>query len=138
MIRTASVMERNIPAIRGNILSDNGSLLATSLPKYRLGFDANVADNGANKRNLRLFKAKVDSMCLGLSTIFKDKSPNYFKKKIMEARNTWLEQSADDIAKKKPRQHPFIILGDRNISFEEKKCWPKYHWLKKINIKVAW
>ncbi len=124
-MKTESIMERNIPAVRGNIYSDNGSLLATSLPKYRLGFDVNVgADSDRkdkNKANIKLFNDKIDSLCLGLSTIFKDRTPNSFKKKIFEARDIWLPQSEEDIAKNLPKRHPFIILDNRYISYEERK-----------------
>ena len=36
------IKERSVEASRGNIYSDDGSLLATSLPKYRLGMDPSV------------------------------------------------------------------------------------------------
>jgi cell division protein FtsI (penicillin-binding protein 3) len=122
MMHSESIMERNIPAIRGNILSDNGSLLATSLPKYRLGFDPNVADNKENKNyNLRLFNKKIDSLCLGLATIYPGTRPTDFKRKIMAARDKWVPQTEEDIAKNKKKRHPFLFLDNRYISFEEKK-----------------
>ena len=34
--------ERSIPAVRGNIYASDGSLMATSLQKYRLGMDFSV------------------------------------------------------------------------------------------------
>ena len=34
---------RPVKATRGNIYSDNGSLLATSLPFYKVAFDATIA-----------------------------------------------------------------------------------------------
>jgi len=36
------VKKRKIEATRGNIYSDDGSLLSTTLPKYRLGMDPSV------------------------------------------------------------------------------------------------
>ncbi len=98
-----TIHERTIAANRGNILSDNGSLLATSLPEYIVGFDPNVANN--SKRNQKLYKTKIDSLCNALPLIFKEKSATYFKNKIIEAR-----------ANKKD----YIILGLRNITYEEK------------------
>lgn len=125
LMHSSSIMERNIPAIRGNIYSDNGSLLATSLPKYRLGFDVNVgADSDRkdkSKANIKLFDDKIDSLCLGLSQIFEDKSAQYFKKKIFEARNKWVPQTQEEIAQNKIKRHPFIILDNRLISFEERQ-----------------
>ena len=34
---------RPVPATRGNIISDNGSLLATSIPFYKLAMDPSMA-----------------------------------------------------------------------------------------------
>ena len=139
MMEISSIMERSIPAIRGNILSDNGSLLATSLPKYRIGFDPNVGADmdrkDKSKANIRLFNNKVDSLCLGLSTIFTDKSPNYFKKRIFEARNTWAPQTKEEIANKKGKRHPFVILDKRYISFEERKKLEKIPLAKEHKLK---
>ena len=36
------IKERSIEAVRGNIYASDGSLLATSLPKYRLGMDFSI------------------------------------------------------------------------------------------------
>ncbi len=125
LMETSSIMERNIPAIRGNIFSDNGSLLATSLPKYRLGFDVNVgADSDRkdkSKANIKLFNDKIDSLCLGLSLVYKDKSASYFKKKIFDARNKWVPQTEEDIAKNRPKRHPYVILDNRLISFDDRQ-----------------
>ena len=44
------VRERVVDAVRGNIYADDGSLLATSLPKYRLGFDPQVSKITKSKR----------------------------------------------------------------------------------------
>ena len=35
---------RKVEATRGNIYSDNGSLMATSLPFFKVAFDASIAD----------------------------------------------------------------------------------------------
>lgn len=133
MMENTSIMERSIPAIRGNILSDNGSLLATSLPKYKLGFDPNVADN--SPRNKRLFNEKLDSLCLGLSKIFKDKSPSFFKNKILYARSVWVPRTSEEVLKNKKKQHPFLILSDEYISFEEKKKLAKIPLAKENKLK---
>lgn len=109
LIKKATLQERVIPATRGNIYSDNGSLLATSLPEYAVGFDPKVAGN--SKRNERLFREKADSMCYKLTTIFTDKSESYFKNKILNAKRD---------------KKSYVILGDRNISFEEKKRLEKF------------
>jgi cell division protein FtsI (penicillin-binding protein 3) len=44
-----------VPATRGNIYSDNESIMATSLPFYRVAWDPGVVDDAT-------FSAKVDSL----------------------------------------------------------------------------
>ena len=44
---------KRVKATRGNIYSDNGSLLATSLPFYKIAFDATIPTD-------EVFKAGVD------------------------------------------------------------------------------
>lgn len=60
---------------RGNILSDNGELLASSLPEYKLIIDFKVG--GENRE--KLWKENIDSICNGLHEIFPEKSAKYFK-----------------------------------------------------------
>ena len=52
---------------RGNILSSDGQLMATSIPEYRVFIDFQAA---AFERNDSLWLDKVDSVCEGLSKIF--------------------------------------------------------------------
>src|SRR5690606_22923775 len=58
MVDSLTIRERGIEAARGNIYSNDGSLLATSVPEYELRFDAmsipvEVSD---------IFNSKVDSL----------------------------------------------------------------------------
>jgi cell division protein FtsI (penicillin-binding protein 3) len=41
---------KRVKATRGNIYSDNGSLLATSLPFYKVAFDATQPKKSIQKR----------------------------------------------------------------------------------------
>lgn len=52
---------------RGNILSSDGQLMATSIPEYRVFIDFQAA---AFEKNDSLWLDKVDSVCEGLSKIF--------------------------------------------------------------------
>ena len=70
---------RTVPATRGNIYSDNGSLLATSLPSYRLAFDPMIATD-------QLYKSGIDSLAYLLSRHFNDASRANYKRKINNAR----------------------------------------------------
>ncbi|RZJ99365.1 MAG: cell division protein, partial [Flavobacterium sp.] len=68
-----------VKATRGNIYSDNGSLLATSLPFYKLAIDPAQIDNV-------VFAKGIDSLSLLLSIYFKDRSAQDYKRKIKDAR----------------------------------------------------
>ena len=70
---------KTVKATRGNIYSDNGSLLATSLPFYRVAFDATIASDD-------VFKAGVDSLAYELSSFFKDHSAKEYKRRLIDAR----------------------------------------------------
>ena len=58
-----------IQASRGNILSDDGSILATSLPFYKLALDPSIPEE-------EIFDFGIDSLSYNLSLFFQDKSMN--------------------------------------------------------------
>lgn len=96
---------RTVPATRGNIYSDNGSLLATSLPSYRLAFDPTIAND-------KIYKKGIDSLVYKLSSHFNDRSREYYKRKINDAR----------LAGKQ-----YIVLNQKLIKYQDKKDishWP--------------
>src|SRR6187397_1590867 len=62
-------------ATRGNIFSDNESILATSLPFYRVAFDPSISDK-------KIFDEKIDSLAMLLSRFYQDKSAEEYKRKI--------------------------------------------------------
>ena len=72
----------NVAAIRGNIYSSDGSLLATSLPEYELRFDLM-----AEKVTDEIFNSKVDSLAYSLADLFKDKTAADYERKMIAARN---------------------------------------------------
>ena len=65
---------------RGNILSDEGELMASSLPEYKMYMDFKVG--GETKDSL--WREKVDSICMGLHEIFPEKSAEEFKRDLEE------------------------------------------------------
>jgi cell division protein FtsI (penicillin-binding protein 3) len=72
----------NVEAARGNIYSNDGSLLATSVPEYELRMDAfagGIQDN-------EVFYGKVDSLARSLSLFFKDKTPKEYARMLRVAR----------------------------------------------------
>lgn len=96
---------KRVKATRGNIYSDNGSLLATSLPFYKIAFDATIPAD-------EVFKKGVDSLAWHLAVFFRDRSPKDYKRMLVDARETGKQ---------------YIILNRRKIDFQEKKemtGWP--------------
>lgn len=96
---------REVNATRGNIYSDNGSLLATSLPEYRLCFDPTVAGDD-------IYLAGIDSLALLLSKHFGDRSKAYYKRRINDARQSGRQ---------------YLILNKELIRYQHKKKmteWP--------------
>ena len=94
-----------IKAARGNILSDDGSLLATSLPYYKLILDPTVADE-------RLFNRGLDSLSLLLSDHFEDKSPVEYRQMIRKARSAGRK---------------YLVVNRQVVSYQAKKMmtqWP--------------
>ncbi|HSZ25248.1 MAG TPA: penicillin-binding protein [Cytophagaceae bacterium] len=94
-----------VKSTRGNIYSDNGSLLATSLPFYRLAIDPTVASD-------LLFRNGIDSLSFLLAKYFKDKSAKEYYRKLNDAR----------------REHKeYLIINRTMINYQAKKMmseWP--------------
>jgi cell division protein FtsI (penicillin-binding protein 3) len=96
---------KRVKATRGNIYSDNGSLLATSLPFYKIAFDATLPKD-------EVFNAGVDSLAWHLSTYFRDKSKTDYKRMLKDARASGKQ---------------YIIISRKQIDFQGKKkmmTWP--------------
>lgn len=99
---------RNVKATRGNIYADDGSLMATSLPFYRLAFDPQLAGDG-------LYKSNIDSLCYFLSNYYNDLTASQYKKKI------------DDARRERKR---YLILSKQEIGYQDKKLmeqWPIFN-----------
>ncbi|MBX7125327.1 MAG: transpeptidase family protein [Cyclobacteriaceae bacterium] len=96
---------KTVKATRGNIYSDNGSLLATSLPFYKVAMDPTLARD-------EVFRSGIDSLSYLLSRHFKDRSARDYKQMIKDARAAGRE---------------YIILNRKQINFQVKKemsQWP--------------
>lgn len=76
-----STAYRVVQPDRGHIFSEDGRLLATSVPEYEVRMDM-VADGLTNE----LFHTHLDSLCLGLATIFNDRSHAELKRDLLDAR----------------------------------------------------
>lgn len=81
-----------IVPVRGDILSDEGRLMATSVPQYTLLMDFKVVDNvesrriKAQHRRDSLLKKHEDEICEGLHQILPDKSVEEFRSTFREGR----------------------------------------------------
>ncbi|WP_187270162.1 penicillin-binding protein [Pontibacter qinzhouensis] len=98
-------------ATRGNIYSDNDvssgneSILATSLPFYRVAFDPTIAET-------QVFNAGVDSLAMLLARFYGDKSEDHYRRRIKNARTNGRR---------------YIRLNSRQINYQDKKMmaqWP--------------
>jgi cell division protein FtsI (penicillin-binding protein 3) len=95
---------KRVKATRGNIYSDNGSLLATSLPFYKIAFDATIPTD-------EVFKAGVDSLAYHLSRFFKDRSQKEYKRFLIDARETGKQ---------------YVVVNRRKVDYQEKKMMMKW------------
>lgn len=68
---------------RGNILSCDGEVLASSLPKYKIFMDFNAGDP---KTKDSVWYANVDTICKGLNEIFPERSVEEFKKDLSKGK----------------------------------------------------
>jgi cell division protein FtsI (penicillin-binding protein 3) len=96
---------KRIKATRGNIYSDNGSLLATSLPFYKVAFDATLPKD-------EIFNKGIDSLAGHLANFFKDKSKVDYKRMLQDARAAGKQ---------------YVIISRKQIDYQDKKkmmTWP--------------
>ena len=73
---------------RGNILSCDGQLMASSIPEYKvyMDFQAGAEDStGVHKRD-SIWAAEIDNICYGLNQIFPQKSAAEFKAHLLEGK----------------------------------------------------
>ncbi len=100
-----SFQEREIEATRGNIYSDNGSLLATSLPFYRVAFDPTVPSDD-------IFNNGIDSLAISLNKYFGNRSVAGYKNMLKDARLN---------------ERQYVLISPRLINYHDKKSitkWP--------------
>ncbi len=95
---------KRVKATRGNIYSDNGSLLATSLPFYKIAFDATLPKD-------ETFKNGIDSLAWHLAVFFKDRSQKDYRQMLIDARASGKQ---------------YIVLSRKKIDFQDKKAMMKW------------
>ena len=74
----------SVKPMRGNILSCDEQLMASSLPEYKLYMDFNALREAKNDS---LWEVKLDSICQGLHALFPEKSAASFRRHLEEGRN---------------------------------------------------
>ncbi|MDF2156842.1 penicillin-binding protein [Algoriphagus sp. CAU 1675] len=102
---TINFQYREVPATRGNIYAADGSLLATSLPFYRVAIDPTIAKP-------ERYEAGIDSLSRLLSGFFKDKSATAYKRMITDARRD---------------NKRYLVLNRKQIGYQamqEMSKWP--------------
>ncbi len=65
-----------VKPVRGNILSSDGQLMASSLPEYKIYMDFNALHKAGNDS---LWDVKMDSIAIGLNQIFPEQSAKAFR-----------------------------------------------------------
>ena len=68
-----------IKASRGNIFSDDGSLLAISMPLYNVFIDLSVVDE-------KIFESEIKNLSLSLSNLFTDKSASEYESYLRQSK----------------------------------------------------
>ncbi|MEO9474849.1 MAG: penicillin-binding protein [Cyclobacteriaceae bacterium] len=94
-----------VNATRGNIYADDGSLLATSLPVYKVAFDPGLASDD-------LFYGQIDSLSFLLAKFYGDLTTDQYKRKIVNARK---------------EHRRYMVLNRQEVGYQEKKLmerWP--------------
>lgn len=96
---------KDVKPTRGNIFSADGSLLATSLPFYKVCLDPTIADDD-------VYRKGINQLAANLAAYFKDKTAAEYKRKISDARS---------------KHSKYIILNRTPINYQDKKKmseWP--------------
>ena len=102
---------RSVESDRGHIYSDDGRLLATSVPEYEVRMDLR-----ADGLTDALFHAHVDSLGWYLSRLFNDKSSQAYARELMDARARGeryhrLKQRCDHLQLQELETFPLFRLG---------------------------
>ena len=112
-----------VPASRGNIYSDDLSLLATSIPEYEIRWDAKQVPK-------ELFIDEVEELSFKLSELFDDKLASYYSNYL---RKVWAKQSRYALIKRKVNYNQLKLLKQFPI-FREGRYKGGFQY-KQINIR---
>ena len=119
---------------RGNILSCDGQLMASSIPEYKLymDFQAGAEDSvGMHKRD-SIWAANIDTICYELSQIFPQRSAAEFKANLLEGKHKVQKNGTVgarhwDIWPKRVDYNTFCEVHNLPI-FKERTYKGGFHW----------
>lgn len=114
--------ERSIDAVRGNIYSSDGSLLATSLPKYRLGMDFSVYKTTKMRDTFKLY---MRPLAEHLAAFYKDKTADEYYYKLKSSFE---------------RRARYVLINNRLLDYQERKTvltFPVFKLFPKNPIKTG-
>ncbi|MCU0354884.1 MAG: cell division protein, partial [Cytophagales bacterium] len=103
---------RVVKAVRGDIYADDGSLLATSLPFYRLAIDPTVPDK-------KVLDEGLDSLAYLLSRYYGDRTPDEYRRRIKDIRRY-------NAGVKKESRRQYLVMNQKLIDFQAKKMMEKW------------
>lgn len=118
---------------RGDILSDDGELLAASIPEYKMYFDFMSSEKDSARRIKDQFRRDtllqnhIDEICQGLHKIFPDVEPAEMKKHLAEGREkqrmNWpvLKRRVSYIEYRRVKQLPVFCKPDYYGGFHVEK-----------------
>ncbi len=97
--QVASRLKRDSVSVkpsRGNILSCDGQLMASSIPEYKIymDFQAGVTDSASRFKRDSIWEEKIDSICYGLNQFFPERSAQEFKTYLLEGKNKILKNGS--------------------------------------------
>ena len=90
--QVASRLKRDSVSVkptRGNILSSDGQLMASSIPEYKvfIDFQAGATDSIGNHNRDSLWEANIDTICYELNQIFPTRTAAEFKANLLEGKH---------------------------------------------------
>ena len=112
LARENTLRYKTVPATRGNIYSSDGSLLATSLPFYRVALDPTVCPDEMYIRN-------IDTLSQLLAGFYQDYPAEWYYRLIHNARK------GNSILHQNPKR--YLVINRKRINYQDKKkmmTWP--------------
>lgn len=108
---TVATTYRVVEPDRGHIYSEDGRLLATSVPEYEVRMD--MVPDGLTQE---VFMQHVDSLAWHLSNLFGDRTPQEYRRDLVDARHRkeryhLLRRKADHLQAQQLRAFPIFRLG---------------------------